>query len=263
MDYKVEYKSVRVRHSDAPAKFEETVQALYSAILQPGDIGVDCGAHVGKHTLPMARCVAPGGRVFAFEPIAEKLALLEAKATAAGLIEIIATRNCVVGDKPGHVTFNCVQADPGKSSLHLRQDLIADERKMATNVRRQLDMVRLDDCLPSGHPCRFMKIDVEGAEMLVLEGARQTIERDLPIIHFEMGSICLKEFGAAPTDIWAFFTARKYVLTDILGNVLASEQDFLRSEAASGLYDYVALAPRSDVNIVAECAQRVFAATAV
>lgn len=258
MDFRAAYRELRAQHKDAPAKFEEVVRELYTALLRPGDVAVDCGAHTGKHTLPMAQCVAPDGTIFAFEPIAEKLAQLEAKAAASGLSNVINARNCLVGDQKARMPFNYVQGDPGKSSIHLRQDIIDDPTRMATNSQRVLDMVRLDDCLPGHRACRFIKIDVEGAEVLVLRGARQTVERHKPVVHFEMGTVALKEFGSTPAEIWAFFAGYGYGFADILGNPLPSESAFLQSEAASGVYDYVALPLGSDMSLVANCARRVF-----
>lgn len=56
--------------------FEQAVRRVYSAILSQGDIVFDIGAHLGKHTLPMAELVGPTGRVLAFEPIIEKFSQL-------------------------------------------------------------------------------------------------------------------------------------------------------------------------------------------
>lgn len=49
--------------------YEARVQRAYEAILRPGDVAIDVGAHVGDHTLPIARRIMPGGVVYAFEPL--------------------------------------------------------------------------------------------------------------------------------------------------------------------------------------------------
>jgi protein-L-isoaspartate O-methyltransferase len=51
--------------------FEQIIRAIYTAILQPGDLAVDCGASVGLHTTPMSNLVGPSGRVLAIEAIPE------------------------------------------------------------------------------------------------------------------------------------------------------------------------------------------------
>src|SRR6516225_2425772 len=72
--------------------FEEIINAIYSAILKPGDLAVDCGANRGRHTFPMSQLVGPSGRVVAVEAIPDLAAGLaqrgfpnvDVKATAIG-----------------------------------------------------------------------------------------------------------------------------------------------------------------------------------
>jgi tRNA A58 N-methylase Trm61 len=80
-----QYECVR-QNSDHPRLHEIGIQAVYEAVLQPGDTVIDGGAHSGKHTIPMARAVGSAGRVFAFEPSPEPYGRLSknlAEATSA------------------------------------------------------------------------------------------------------------------------------------------------------------------------------------
>jgi len=45
------------------------LEAVYTAALRDGDVAIDIGAHVGRHTLPMARAVGVRGKVYAYEPL--------------------------------------------------------------------------------------------------------------------------------------------------------------------------------------------------
>src|SRR5687767_10401878 len=49
-------------------KFERDTVRAYQRLLKPGDTVIDIGANIGAHTLQLARCVSPGGRVVAIEP---------------------------------------------------------------------------------------------------------------------------------------------------------------------------------------------------
>jgi hypothetical protein len=49
--------------------YEGMLEAVYRNALQPGDILIDVGAHVGRHAVPMTGVVGPTGRVLAFEPL--------------------------------------------------------------------------------------------------------------------------------------------------------------------------------------------------
>ena len=72
--------------------FEDIIKAVYSAILRPGDLAVDCGASGGLHTVPVSELVGPSGRVVAVEAIPDLAAGLaqrgfpnvDVKATAIG-----------------------------------------------------------------------------------------------------------------------------------------------------------------------------------
>ena len=55
--------------SAVPIDYERIVQEVYEAVLDEGDTAVDVGAHAGRHTLPLARCVGEAGKVFAVEPL--------------------------------------------------------------------------------------------------------------------------------------------------------------------------------------------------
>ena len=54
---------------DAGEEFERIIRRVYEAVLQPGDVAFDAGAHVGKHSLPMLMAVAPAGTVVALDPV--------------------------------------------------------------------------------------------------------------------------------------------------------------------------------------------------
>ena len=75
-DFSEQYSALRRIFPEAPAQFEQIVNKVYSSTLFEGAVSIDCGAHVGKHTLPMARCVGANETVYAFEPISEKISQL-------------------------------------------------------------------------------------------------------------------------------------------------------------------------------------------
>jgi hypothetical protein len=67
---------------------------------------------------------------------------------------------------------------------------------------------RLDDALPVGfRPC-FVKVDVEGAELEVLEGALETLRRHRPVVAFEHGAGSADHHGTEPGDVHALLTER-------------------------------------------------------
>lgn len=49
--------------------YERMLERFYCQVLQNGDIAVDVGAHIGRHTFPMASSIGTRGLVYAFEPL--------------------------------------------------------------------------------------------------------------------------------------------------------------------------------------------------
>src|SRR5436190_19348115 len=102
--------------------FEEIIRAIYTAILQPGDLTVDCGASVGLHTMPMSNLVGPSGRVLAIEAVpelAENLAL-KTRGGSHTNIEVVPK---AIGSREGRATFSWVKGLPGWSGLRQHADL--------------------------------------------------------------------------------------------------------------------------------------------
>jgi hypothetical protein len=64
--------------------FEQIIRAIYSAILKPGDLAIDCGAHKGLHAMPMSDLVGPSGRVLAIAAIPELADALALRARTDG-----------------------------------------------------------------------------------------------------------------------------------------------------------------------------------
>lgn len=255
-----DYWSIRDKFIDAPARFEVVVSAIYQQILTVGDSAIDCGAHIGKHTIPMARAVGPTGTVIAFEPIDEKRAQLQNRVISEGLADVVQVMAGCVGNEVGSVSFTYVPDDPGKSAMHLRTDLENNDKKMETASRRVVSITRLDD-MPNLPRTRFIKIDVEGAELAVVQGGLKTIGRHRPVVHFEMGLPSLEPFGVTPEDIRLLFTSLNYRIYDILGNDVSDRDMFAVSALTDGVYDYIAT-PEDfpDPRLVRQCASSIFSA---
>jgi len=73
-------------------------------------------------------------------------------------------------------------------------------------VEIQVRLLRLDDLLPSDLPIRFVKIDVEGAELQVLKGAVQMLRRCRPYVVFEHGLGAADCYGTRPESVFDLFT---------------------------------------------------------
>lgn len=142
------------------------------ALLRPGMSVIDVGANIGIHTLAMAAAVGPDGRVYAFEPGGESYGALVDNIELNGFSTVIPQR-IALGREDGEMTL-LDHPDASRRSLAAR----------GTGERVQVK--RLDDAIPSdASPISLLKIDTEGADGLVLEGAARILAKDRPVVIYE------------------------------------------------------------------------------
>ena len=153
----------------------EHLMLLLGFLLREDDCCIDIGANRGRFLAEMVRR-APRGRHIAWEPI---------PALAAELREAfpnVEVHEAAVSSEAGRTEFVVVNDDPGYSGL--RERTYPAE---FTTERIEVVIERLDDELPADYVPALIKIDVEGAERGVIEGAIETITRHQPVIVFEHG----------------------------------------------------------------------------
>ncbi|MBI2069227.1 MAG: FkbM family methyltransferase [Elusimicrobia bacterium] len=148
--------------------YEREQTALFERLIKPAGVVLDIGAHVGYYTLLSADLAGPSGRVFAFEPEPKNAAFLK-KHVQMNACANVTVVEAAVGDKNGTAYFDY---GTGTGTGHLAQN-----GKLAVPVLT-LDTFCAERSLTPTH----LKIDVEGAEMLVFQGGRETIERARPVI---------------------------------------------------------------------------------
>ncbi len=146
-----------------------TISPDYESVLnrwrpRPGDTVVDAGAFIGRHTLAYARDVGPRGRVIAVEPHPENFRLLQRNVRANGYQNVTCVP-CALSNFTGQSRL-AYDRETSTSAL-----ATAGSRTVSVRVRT------LDDLLAECQVSRvdLMKIDVEGAEVDVLRGAKKTL----------------------------------------------------------------------------------------
>lgn len=169
----------------------ETARFL-ARILRPGMVFVDVGAHFGEYTVLAARLTGPGGSVHAFEPQPDTFALLERNVTANCAGQATLNR-CAVADREGEAVF-WERTEPASSSLGGRGEPDPQVRQ------RYLVPVRTLDAYCGGLDLRpdLIKVDVEGAERLVLLGARRLCSlppERAPLWLLEYSPVACARFG--------------------------------------------------------------------
>lgn len=168
----------------------ETDLHFLDRLVGPGDVLFDVGANVGIYSLRAAPLVGSSGLVVAIEPgqiSADRLAANVALNPELGQIRVVRK---AISDHPGRATFFHVFVgnDPQTFSLLTDGSHQGTEEVEVTTIDRLMADLALDrlDCL---------KIDVEGAEPLVIAGATGTIAAHRPIILFEVNAQLQKHRG--------------------------------------------------------------------
>jgi FkbM family methyltransferase len=165
-----------------PWKAESHILTWTAEVLHSGDTFFDVGAHAGWISLVAARIVGPGGRVVAFEPSPALAGLIRyhkrMNRTSAIRVEQVA-----VTDAPGVNDF--FLHNGGASSVNsLTEDIVVRGAPAASSIDKVLVKTRsLDEyCESAKRIPQVIKIDVEGAEFMVLRGASRILAQYKPTL---------------------------------------------------------------------------------
>jgi FkbM family methyltransferase len=146
-------------------EYEPELLELLLRRVQPGDTVLDVGANLGVFTLPLAERVGAAGQVFAIEASPAVFPYLERNLSANQVANVRAV-HAAAAERPGQVTF--YDAPPqqfGMSGLG----------NLAGSTTHTVTALALDELLAGVPRVTAMKVDVEGFEVLVFEGARRLL----------------------------------------------------------------------------------------
>lgn len=201
-------------------KYDPQTLRVLEQCLRPDSNTIDIGAHLG-HILREILKAAPQGKHVAIEPIPHLFQGLQKK--FGNRVKVL---DCALSDQQGTAEFNLFVDKPALSGLKKRTDFGNQEVKTFT-VKTE----RLDDLIPVDQKIDLIKIDVEGAEMIVLEGARGLLKRDRPIVLFEFSSGGGSMYDTVPEKVYDIF-ADSGMQVSVIEYFLKKMQGFSREEFA-------------------------------
>jgi FkbM family methyltransferase len=155
----------------ASGRLEPRTTVLFERILRPGDTYVDVGAHVGYHSLVAARLVGDGGRIVAIDPQPYNCAKILANAELNGFTNITVIA-AAAAEADGLISLKS-QSRQDKARLTLAGPGVNDGALSFVVPKITLSWLFETYDL---HRVNLLKIDVEGFELEVLQGARDAIE---------------------------------------------------------------------------------------
>ena len=199
---------------------------LQQMLLKRGDIFLDVGANHGTFTLHAARLVGEEGRAIAVEP---QPRLAEALRRSKELNELrqVSVIEAAVSDEAGQAMFSVPQGSSGVGSLfeaHARQASRASRISVATKTFAQI----VEETGASR--LSLVKIDVEGAELMVFRGARSVLLDQKPFLWFEVNPKALGLAGVTPASLLAFLSELGYCafyeVSSVVAGICAEPDEF-------------------------------------
>jgi len=213
------------------------IACILKELLSPGMTVLDIGANIGEITLLAGKQVGPQGRVFSFEPV-DEMANQLARHVQMNHFSQVSIERCALGDREIDgipIYSSCSQPvndrNEGLGSLYGREK---DETPLQLIRMRTLD-AWLAERQDIEH-IDLIKIDIEGAELACLHGARGCLEHFRPILIVEIQDFTATRAGYRAADILEFLSSVDYdfhrigkggVLTPLTSATLGDFQNVL------------------------------------
>lgn len=181
--------------------YDRQTNAVIRKVCEKDSNCLDIGCHKGE-VLDIILHNAPNGHHFGFEPIPSmyKNLVSKYKNTNCTILEV------ALSNISGTSVFNHVLSNPAYSGLVKR----AYDRPNEVDEQIEVKTEKLDIIFDKTTPIDLIKIDVEGGELNVLEGAEKTILRTKPVIIFEHGLGASEYYDATPEKVFALFDRMDY-----------------------------------------------------
>ncbi len=188
------------------------LKKIIKKLLKTEDCAIDIGCHKGE-ILNIFIHYAPKGTHFAIEPIPSFYEQLKLKFPEVTVFPY------AVSDTNGKQEFYWIKNNPAYSGLNKRK--FSDANTQIKPI--EVEVRKLDDLISQDIKIKFIKIDVEGAELKVLKGAEKIIENSHPYIAFEFGLGGGDYYNTTSSDMFHFFESKNYCLYDF--------ESFLKKQA--------------------------------
>ncbi len=203
----------------------ETIQA-FAALLAAGMTVIDLGANIGQYTLVAAHRVGPQGRVHAFEPTPSLAEHVRRNLELNGF-ENATVHAVAVSDAPGRVALHIIEADEPNMNSIINGS--SDPKGL------EVPTVTLDGFVGehSLGAVDVIKMDIEGAELQALRGARTLFTgADSPVLVLELNPKTLEYGSHTPDDLLGLLASYGYAFYPITACSLYTHDPFLNGVAA-------------------------------
>jgi FkbM family methyltransferase len=187
---------------------------LIPKLVKPGDTAIDVGANAGLYSVLLSRACGPTGRVWSFEPAPETYWRLREN-LALNRCENVVTVEAAVSNAPGTAKlhlFDSQFAEWNSLGVRVARDSNGKQVSPARSIGVQAEALDIFCANEGIEHIHFLKIDVEGFELLVFEGAKRLlIERRIDYVCFEIGKELLEAAGSSIQEVIGALAASGYL----------------------------------------------------
>jgi len=200
------------------SKYDQQTRLIMEKTLKIDSNCIDVGSYRGEILRDMVR-FSPQGDIYAFEPTRQNYQYLKKKFPRVNIY------NIAVSNESGQSVFYNVVGRTGRNGLRKRN--YPDTNQKVEEIIIETDT--LDNVIPENVKVDFIKIDVEGAEYLVLQGAIKLLKKYSPTVIFEHGKSA-KVFGVTASRIYDFFNKDMDLQVSSMERWLGGKNSFARDE---------------------------------
>ena len=202
-------------YAERYGEWQEVEVALFRELLRPHSNVIEVGAHIGLHSVPLSR-IASRGQVICFEPQRIIHQILAANCALNNCTNVHA-EHMAVADYSGDAEIPCGTYDDAWNygAFSIVEGFNAEGRFAGEQWKEKVRVTRLDDhALAAGlKELRLLKIDVEGLEVSVLDGAQGLIARHRPCLFVEnnraqTGDLLIRRIDALDYESYWFCSER-------------------------------------------------------
>jgi FkbM family methyltransferase len=181
----------------------------FTKFVRRGNVVFDVGANRGRFTVLFSRLVGSRGRVHAFEPVPPTFTHLADYVREEGATANTELVSAAASDRAGRFTMYLPGTDDGQASLAKQS---GGSWVGSSTTEYTCEATTLDEYVASRNVAQldFVKCDVEGAELLALRGAKETLARFRPTLYLEANPECIRAFGNTPQDLWSALRSAGY-----------------------------------------------------
>jgi FkbM family methyltransferase len=194
-------------------KYEPRLVALIEKHLDQNRDALDIGANIGLFSVLMGRKLSIDRRVLAVEPTPAALHYLNKNIIENGLSEKVILFKGVLAEAPGKYDLDVI---PGMEEYSSIGEIVHPDVDGKSSAKITVQGETVDHLVSRwGLNPGFIKVDVEGSELQVLKGAKDTIQKHLPVILSELNDLLLGNFNASSSMVADYLQGYGYHVRDV------------------------------------------------